>query len=161
YIDLGAVFNTLNLRRYLPTLTGPNEDSDFVNPFGINRFSGFNVSSIAIEVPIRRVTVDHQGPATTQQPLIGMYARTARHKEKNLGMAGQVTVLEGPWIQISRMGNPLVNELIITTPSKDRWNASEPEQEGMFQGLYRNPVIATELSLVFGVPIVPIDGSPA
>ena len=47
YIDLGAVFDTLNLRRYLPTLTGANEDSDFVNPFGNNRFSGSNVTSIA------------------------------------------------------------------------------------------------------------------
>jgi len=161
YIDLGAVFDTLNLRRYLPTLTGPNEDSDFVNPFGNNRFSGSNISSIAIELPIQRITVDHQGPATTQQPVIGMYASTARHKEKELGAPGQAAQLEGPWVQVSRMANPLVNELIITTPNKDRWNASAPEQEGTFQGFYQNPVVATELSLVFGVPIVPIDGSPA
>jgi hypothetical protein len=161
YIDLGAVFDTLNLRRYLPTLTGPNEDSDFVNPFGNNRFSGSNISSIAIELPIQRITVDHQGPATTRQPVIGMYASTARHKEKELGAPGQAAQLEGPWVQVSRMANPLVNELIITTPNKDRWNASAPEQEGTFQGFYQNPVVATELSLVFGVPIVPIDGSPA
>jgi Domain of unknown function (DUF4331) len=67
------------------------------------------------------------------------------------------------------MANPLVNELIITTPSphrittpfKDRWNASEPENEAKFQAFYKNPVVATELNLVFGVPILPIDGSPA
>src|SRR5215813_8045359 len=161
YIDLGAVFDTLNLRRYLPALTGPNEDSDFVNPFGINRFSGFNVSSIAIEVPIRRITRDHEGPSTTRHPVIGMYASTARHQEKELGAPGEAPELEGPWVQVSRMANPLVNELIIPTPSKDRWNALEPEQEGRLQAFYKNPVIATELSLVFGVPIVPIDGSPA
>jgi hypothetical protein len=161
YIDLGAVFDTLNLRRYLPTLTGPNEDSDFVNPFGTNRFSGFNVSSIAIEVPIRRITRDHEGPTSTRQPVIGMYASTARHQEKELGAPGQRAELEGPWVQVSRMANPLVNELIIPTPSKDRWNATEPELEGRLQPFYKNPVIATELSLVFGVPIVPIDGSPA
>jgi hypothetical protein len=45
YIDLGAVFDTLNLRRFLPALTGPGEDSDNVNPFGVNRFSGANVST--------------------------------------------------------------------------------------------------------------------
>src|SRR5499427_4310790 len=59
------------------------------------------------------------------------------------------------------MANPLVNELIITTPFKDEWNASEPENEAQFQSFYKNPVVATELNLVFGVPIVPIDGSPA
>lgn len=67
----------------------------------------------------------------------------------------------GPWVQVSRMANPLVNELIITTPFKDGWNAAEPEDEAHFQEFYKNPVVATELNLVFGVPILPIDGSPA
>ena len=57
------------------------------------------------------------------------------------------------------MGNPLVNELIINTPCKDQWNATEPEDEASFQAFYRNPVIATALELVYGVPIAPIDGS--
>jgi len=64
-------------------------------------------------------------------------------------------------VQVSRMANPLVNELIITTPFKDGWNAAEPEDEANFQEFYKNPVVATELNLVFGVPILPIDGSPA
>jgi len=59
------------------------------------------------------------------------------------------------------MGNPLVNELIITTPQKDYWNSQAPHEEGQFQDSYKNPVIATALDLVFGVPIVPINGSPA
>jgi hypothetical protein len=54
-----------------------------------------------------------------------------------------------------------VNELIINTPFKDRWNAADPENEGNFQGFYKNPVIATALKLVYGVAIVPIDGSSA
>src|SRR4029450_4351847 len=58
YIDLGAVFDTLNLRRYLPLLTGTGDDADNVNPFGINRFSGSNVSTIAIEAPVGRITRD-------------------------------------------------------------------------------------------------------
>ena len=59
------------------------------------------------------------------------------------------------------MANPLVNELIINTPFKDGWNAAEPENGANFQAFYKNPVVATELNLVFGVPIVPIDGSSA
>ena len=56
------------------------------------------------------------------------------------------------------MANPLVNELIITTPFKDGWNAAPPQDEASFQAFYTNPVVATELNLVFGVPI---DGSKA
>ena len=166
YIDLGAVFDTLNLRRFLPALTGPGEDSDNVNPFGVNRFSGANVSTIAIEVPISRVTSDGKPATVTKNPVIGVYAEADRHKIKVLHVPGEAATEEaateeGPFVQVSRMANPLVNELIITTPFKDRWNASEPENEAKFQAFYKNPVVATELNLVFGVPIVPMDGSSA
>ena len=160
YIDLGAVFDTLNLRRYLPLLTGAGEDADNVNPYGINRFSGANISTIAIEVPITRITSDAKPAASSANPVIGMYASTSRQK---VGVARGIgaAISAGPWTQVSRMGNPLVNELIINTPSKDQWNASEPEDEAQFQASYKNPVIATAFNLVYGVPIVPINGSPA
>ncbi len=161
YIDLGAVFDTLNLRRYPPLLTGPGEDSDNVNAFGVNRFSGFNISTIALEVPITRITSDGKPAATTANPVIGMYASTARQQTRALGGPGMGTVSTGPWVQISRMGNPLVNELIINTPNKDAWNAAAPASEALFQSSYTNPVIATALNLVYGFPIVPINGSPA
>jgi hypothetical protein len=147
YIDLGAVFDTLNLRRYLPALSAA-EDSDNVNPFGVNRFSGANISTIAIEVPITRITSDAKPSATTKNPVIGVYAETDRQK-----------LQAGPLVQVSRMANPLVNELIINTPFKDGWNAAKPENEANFQAFYKNPVVATELNLVFGVPIAPIDKS--
>ena len=160
YIDLGAVFDTLNLRRYLPLLTGPGEDNDNVNPFGVNRFSGANISTIAIEVPITRITSDGKPAATSANPVIGMYASTARQKVRVLPQPGAATLNHGPWVQVSRMANPLVNELIINTPAKDAWNATEPENEAQFQAFYTNPVIATALELVYGVPVVPINGSP-
>ena len=160
YIDLGAVFDTLNLRRYLPLLTGPGEDNDNVNPFGVNRFSGANISTIAIEVPITRITSDGKPAATSANPVIGMYASTARQKVRVLPQPGAATLNHGPWVQVSRMANPLVNELIISTPAKDAWNAAEPENEAQFQAFYTNPVIATALELVYGVPVVPINDSP-
>jgi hypothetical protein len=160
YIDLGAVFDTLNLRRYLPALTAA-EDVDTVNPYGVNRFSGFNISTIAIEVPITRITSDGKPPASTKNPVIGVYANTARPKVRLLGKPDDRPVDPGPFVQVSRMANPLVNELIITTPFKDGWNAAAPEDEAQFQAFYQNPVVATELNLVFHVAIVPINGSSA
>ena len=155
YIDLGAVFDTLNLRRSLPLLSAA-EDLDTVNPFGNNRFSGFNISTIALELPISRVTVDGQ-PANASNQLIGLYASTNRPKNKQL-RSGGTPHTSGPFVQVSRLANPLVNELIINTPFKDQWNATEPEEEAQFQGFYKNPVIGTALELVYGVPVVPIFG---
>ena len=54
YIDLGAVFDTANLRRFPPLLSAAEDGNDSQDPFGINRFSGTNVNSIVIEVPISR-----------------------------------------------------------------------------------------------------------
>jgi hypothetical protein len=110
YIDLGAVFDTLNLRRYLPALSAA-EDVDTVNPFGVNRYSGFNISTIAIEVPITRITSDGKPAATTKNPIIGMFANTARQKVRVLRKPGEPADDDGPFVQVSRMANPLVNEL--------------------------------------------------
>lgn len=167
YIDLGGVFDTLNLRRFPPILTGAGEDADTVNPFGVNRFSGANVSAIVIEVPITRLTSDGRPPQTAANPVIGVYAETERRPVRELIQPHPFQNLidfltrAKPWVRVSRMANPLVNELIINTPRKDLWNAVDPEDEAQFQPAYKNPVIATALKLVYGVDIAPIDNSPA
>jgi hypothetical protein len=97
YIHLGAVFDALNMRRYLPALT-PAEDVDTVNPFGVNQFAGFNISTIAIEVPITRVTSDGKPAATTTNPVIGVYANTARRQVKVLGQPGEPADEDGPFV---------------------------------------------------------------
>jgi hypothetical protein len=152
YIDLGAVFDTLNLRRFPPLLDAAEDASNNTNPFGVNRFSGFNISTIALEVPITRITSDHKPAATTANPVIGLYASTSRQKVKLLRDNGS-SASTGPFVQVSRMANPLVNELIIETPSKDLWNSAEPENEAQFQNFYKNPTVATELFLVYNVPV--------
>src|SRR5262245_21995719 len=153
YIDLGAVFDTANLRRFRPLLTAEEDANQSTNPFGVNRFAGFNVHSIAIEIPITRITVDGQSPDHTAIPIIGIYASTARQKRTILHNDGEPVSTAGPFIQVSRMANPLVNELIIDTPSKDRWNTAAPEAEAQFQEFYKNPSLAQALFLIFGVSV--------
>jgi len=152
YIDLGAVFDTVNLRRPVPALTAEEDDNDESNPFGINRFSGFNINSIVLEIPISRVTVDKQPVESTVNAHIGMYASTSRKQVKILRRNGR-SIDIGKFVQVSRLANPLVNELIIDTPSKDRWNASEPEDEAQFQEFFKTPSLATALNLIFGLPV--------
>jgi hypothetical protein len=153
YIDLGAVFDTANLRRFPPLLTSDEDSNNAANPFGVNRFSGFNINSIAIEVPITRITQDGKSSDNTKFPIIGMYASTSRQKRTILSSDGQPADTKGPFIQVSRMANPLVNELIIDTPSKDGWNTAELEDEARFQEFYKNPSLAQALFLIFGVPV--------
>ena len=151
YIDLGAVFDTANLRRKpLPLLTAAEDADDTKDPFGVNRFSGTNVNTIAIEVPIARITQDGKSAEQTDAPMLGMYASTARQKIKHLVGDGTAK-LAGPWVQVSRLANPLVNELILDTSAKDLWNSQEPEDEAQFQEFYKNPSIALALQLIFGV----------
>ncbi len=138
YIDLGAVFDTLNLRRYLPALT-PAEDVDTVNPFGVNRFAGFNISTIAIEVPISRISSDGKPAATSKNPVIGVYANTSRQKVRVLGEDDKPKADDGPWVQVSRMANPLVDELIITTPFKGRLECRRTGRRGEFPSVLPEP----------------------
>ena len=82
-----------------------------------------------------------------------MYASTSRQKIRILRGDNEKNKNEGEYVQVSRMANPLVNELIIDTPTKDIWNASEPEEEMRFQDFYKAPSIATALNLIFGLPV--------
>ena len=170
-IDLGAVFDTVSLRVEnaapipgarppLPVQTAAEDANDFTNPFGNNSFSGFNVNTIAIEVPARRLTADGQAP-TAANGTIGVYASTLRQR---LTMRSGEPILNArkpllrgskEFVQVSRMGNPLVNELIIAIGKKDLWNATDPEDEAQFLPMYQGLAVAGALQLVSGVPVPP------
>jgi len=151
YIDLGGVFDTLNLRRDPPVLTPGEDANDNVNPFGIDHLAGFNVSTIALEVPVSMLTRDGKGPGATAQPKLGAYASTSRQKVRVLRPEHDA-VNAGRWVQVQRLANPLVNEAIIGTIDKDEWNATEPEDEERFLDYYLNPRLALALELIVGVP---------
>ena len=140
YIDLGGVFDTLNLRRVPPVETPAEDANDNVNPFGTDMLSGFNVHSIAIELPASMLTGD------TGATTIGAYASTSRPHVEVDGDG------HGGFRQVQRLANPLVNEAIIGTVDKDRWNSLEPDQERRFEDYYLNPRLALAMELVFGVP---------
>jgi Domain of unknown function (DUF4331) len=144
YIDLGAVFDTLFLGRPVPALTPAEDGNDNANSFGTDMLSGFNVHTIALELPSVMLTGD---TGTTK---LGAYASTSR-----LG----ITVHgddddddDREYTQVQRLANPLINETIIGVADKDRWNALQPHQERRFLDYYLRSRLALELQLVFGVP---------
>jgi hypothetical protein len=140
YIDLGGVFDTLNMRRFVPVETAIEDADDTTNPFGIDMLSGFNVHSIALELPSSMLTGD------TGTGVLGAYASTSR---PHVTVNGQG---HGRFDQVQRLANPLVNEAIIGTVDKDRWNSEEPEDERHFEDYYLNPRLALALQVVLGVP---------
>jgi Domain of unknown function (DUF4331) len=127
YIDLGATFDTLNLR---PFFGG--------NP--TDMLGGFNVHTIALEVPTSMIS--------DGSTVLGAYASTSR--ARLTVRAGQDRDLGGQ-VQVQRLANPLINEVIIGTQDKDRWNATEPDDESRFVGYYLKPRLALAAQLVFGV----------
>src|SRR5262249_33219657 len=171
-IDLGAVFDTVNLRVEnatpipmfrppLPVQTAAEDANDFVNPFGVNAFSGFNVNSIVLEVPITRLTQDGAS-ANPANGVVGLYASTFRQEltvraGSPRAISPSKVLLKGSkdFVQVSRMGNPLVNELIIRIGRKDFWNATEPEDEAQFLDAYQDLDVASALGAVAGVPVPP------
>jgi hypothetical protein len=157
YIDLGGVFDTLNLRRSpLPLLTPAEDANDAVNPFGIDSIGTFNVQTIALEVPIKALTVDGKA-ADTAQPALGAYASTSRRRTTTLRDDDNAAFFRGSddsgeFVQIQRLANPLVNEAIIGTEDKDHWNSHRPQNEQEFLDYFLNPRLAVALQAVFGVP---------
>ncbi|MEO6235736.1 MAG: DUF4331 domain-containing protein, partial [Vicinamibacterales bacterium] len=174
YIDLGAAFDSLNLRETAGVL-GPGQDgNDFVNTAS-DDVSGFNVNVIAIEVPIALLTsTGRQEPATSAAATIGTWGTTSRPQitirrtslrgnDENSrdtrtptfaeasGFTGLTT--SGPYRQVQRMGNALINELIIGNGFKDLFSVSEPKDDARFARFALDPYIARQINATFLVRV--------
>jgi hypothetical protein len=117
--------------------------------------SGFNVHTIALEVPASVLTKDKKNTDETSQPILGAYAATSRMTTRVLRDSGEIDY-RGNFVQVQRLANPLVNEAIIGTEDKDRWNATNPSSEKRFVEYYTNPRLATALEAVFGADAEPL-----
>lgn len=152
FIDLGANFDSLNYRiaaggGVLPA----NIDADDQHNYAPNALAGFNVNTIALEVPITMLTSDGQmHPATNAAAVIGTWGTTSRRRLTVLGEAAE----RGGWAQVQRLGNPLINEVIIGTGSKDRFSMDAPSNDAQFSNFFLNPLLATVLGTI-GVPVPP------
>jgi len=150
FIDLGATFDSLNFRTAVLT---PEQDADDHLNTAPNSVAGFNVNTIAIEVPFKLLTADAAIPtATDPRGTLGAWATTSR---------SEVTVREpatpeqnyGTLAQIQRVGNPLINELVIGTGYKDYWSMSQPVNDSQFAAMDLDPLIARVANAVFGFNI--------
>jgi hypothetical protein len=149
YIDLGATFDTLNLR--VPVLSRAQDAA--AARFAPDDVSGYNVNTIALQVPISLLTRNGNQPsAEDTDATIGTYGSTSR-KRIEQRRPGQPINGIGRSVQVQRMGNPLFNELIIGTGSKDAWSRAQPVNDADFADFALDPLIARAAQAAFGIDI--------
>jgi hypothetical protein len=156
FIDLGAAFDSFNFRAGAGggVLT-PAQDANDLSNVAPNAVSGFNVNTIAIEVPITYLTADgNKHSAKDVKATIGAWATTSR-ASLTVRQAPNGASDTGTYQQVQRLGNPLINELIIGTGYKDFWSMSQPALDAQFASFDLDPTIARVLNAVYGINIPP------
>ncbi|MGI8549990.1 MAG: DUF4331 domain-containing protein [Dehalococcoidia bacterium] len=144
FVDVGAVFDLLNIRKPPGNMGG-----------GVNALAGLNIHTIALQMPKSMLTASGQNPTDPADPaaILGVWATAARQSMPVLAGTGQS---QGPYIQVSRLGNPLFNEAVIPYGFKDRFNASTPQQSIAFDAQFGgDPEIAILLNKIYGIKIPP------
>jgi hypothetical protein len=136
YVDLGSIFDLAGLRPFnslhdIPLSDGP----------GVDGVAGYNTHSIVLQVPIRKLTRDHKlYDADEPEAVLGVYATASRQRVRILQHGGAVRN-EAAWVQISRLGEPLINEVVIPRGKKDLWNSTDPAEDMRFLRFYRSPEV--------------------
>ncbi len=145
YADLGGIFDLLTIRE-LPGDGGG----------GIDGLKGYNLQSLALQVPIEQLTSDGSTPdgAEADNAVVGVWTTSSRQSTKVLNGDGTATA-SGDYVQISRLGAPLVNEVVVPIKDKDVWNASKPADDAQFANYVTNPELGGLLKDLYGVKVPP------
>ena len=155
FINLGRAFDLLNVD---PVLPGGLDSQCGLAP---DHLSGFNCHTIALQVPVALLTSTGAAPSGAADPaaVIGIWSTSSR-KQVRLGRTGGRGLKEGgAWVQTSRLGMPLVNELVIPRSHKDVFNNSHPKDDAQFLSFVQTSEVAGVLKGLFGlnVPATPRD----
>ncbi|CAH0179068.1 hypothetical protein SRABI118_01189 [Massilia sp. Bi118] len=136
YIAVGKIFDLFNLNPLGAEVSGNKNDLE-----------GKNVSSIALEIPIACLTAGGE-------PVIGAYATASMRQGRLLNPTPASGINNaakegGAWSQVSRVGMPLVNEVVIGMDDKDRFNTSKPKDDAQFINYVTNPVLPAVVETLF------------
>lgn len=146
HVDLGSIFDLGALRPF-------NEAHLISMPAmgGVNAVQAYNVHTIAIQVPITEVTRGGIRPTDPLDPraVIGVWATASRRKGRVYDSKQGKYVDNGPWVQVSRLGNPLFNEVIVPMAEKDRWNAASPSGDLRYEKYVNRPELAGLLPVLY------------
>jgi hypothetical protein len=150
--DIGSIFDLVNLRKFPPNQGG-----------GKDFFAGYAVHALALQIPIQQLDdADHTIGIWTSAERQTVQVRTVQRRirvrvgKRTVVRTVPTQVVTRPFVQVSRLGNPLVNEVVIPTNRKDEWNADTPDEESKYASFYSQPILAAVLNSLFpGVLNVP------
>jgi hypothetical protein len=150
WIDLGAAFDTFNVRSTVaPGVLNAAQDMANVN-FASDTVSGYSVNSIAIELPVEMLTrTGRVEPPGSTAATIGVWATTSRPRI-TFRREGAPSFSVGDFVQVQRMGNPLINELIIGSGFKDKFSTTEPKNDSQFASFFADPALARVINALSG-----------
>jgi hypothetical protein len=145
FVDLGATFDALNIR----VLTGDKGQ-------GKDDLAGYAVHSIVLQVPERKVTNDGQDVDSpgADNAVVGVWSSTERPR---LQVTDSGEDGKGGDVQVSRLGNPLVNEVVIPLGKKDYFNSQQPANDAQFAKYVLNPEVARLMNALFGLGVKETD----
>jgi Domain of unknown function (DUF4331) len=161
FVDIGAIVDLLTLR--------PIQQLHRIPPMassapGVDGLKGYNVHTIAIQVPISQLVAGGTVPANANaaNAVVGVWATSSRSRVTvlNAGASGRQTI--GGLSQVSRLGMPLVNEVVMSLKFKDIFNASEPSGDkalfdgnAEFRSRILDPEVAKLYTLLYGLSVPP------
>jgi hypothetical protein len=140
FVDLAAIFDLLTIRKV------PGNKGE-----GIDGVGGFDVMSVVIQIPKTRLTSDGKAPNATNS-VIGLYDSAERHSIRTINPDGSIG-LSGDDVQVSRLGHPLINEVVIPLKDKDKFNRTKPTGDGAFLPYVVEPELPKLFNLLYGIPV--------
>ena len=146
FVDLGSIFDLGDLRPFqnlhlIATAAAP----------GVDATKTLNIHTIAIQVPIGDLTAGGSVPTDVMsaKSVLGIWGAASRRKMRVVDAANDEKSESGPWVQVSRLGNPLFNEVLVPLGKKDRWNASQPVNDKDYADGVAHPELGTLLPVLY------------
>jgi len=168
FVDLGSIFDLLGLRPFNAAHKVPCPDPASPCPTsnGVDDVAGLSVHSIVLQVPKSDLAHNHVTPTdpNDRNSVIGVYASASRRTTRVLDDSNDDnnnnnSSNNNNWVQVSRLGEPLINEVLIPMGQKDRWNRTDPVQDRQFEKFYLHPEPAGLINSLFQGTVMPIDES--
>jgi hypothetical protein len=146
HVDLGSIFDLGALRPFNSAHLISMPDTT-----GVNSVQGYNVHSIALQVPITEVTRNGTHPTDPHraESVIGVWATASRRKSRIFDKTTGRYAETGPWEQVSRLANPLFNEVIVPMAEKDEWNARPPSGDSRYAKYVNHPELGAKLPVLY------------
>jgi len=143
HVDLGSIFDLGDLRPF-QSLFNDGIPPILANMPGVNGLRGLNVHTIALQVPIGDLTRSGTAPSDVMaaESVIGVWATASRTSARVLHPHTGRSRSLGRHVQVSRLGNPLINEVINPMSEKDRWNHLSPDDDAQFAKYVLHPELA-------------------